>query len=51
MCVDVLPECMSMYHLHAGTHRGQKVAPDSLGLESQNFELPCGCWDLNLCPL
>lgn len=35
MCMSVLPDCISMYHVHAMPKLGQKRTSDSLGMELQ----------------
>lgn len=35
MCIDVLPTCMSTYHMHASAHRGQNRMLDLWKLELQ----------------
>lgn len=34
MCMNVLPSCMFMHHVHAGTSRGQKKVSVPLELTS-----------------
>jgi hypothetical protein len=47
--IDVLPACMSMYHVHARYPQRQEESIESLGVETRDScESPCGCWELNL---
>lgn len=43
MCVSVASDTRM-----PGAHRGQHRAPDPLPGASAGYELPCGCWKLNL---
>jgi hypothetical protein len=47
MCMDVLPVCIPVHHIH--TWCSQKPEKDPLGIELQktNCKLPQASWDLN----
>jgi hypothetical protein len=52
MCVDVLPACMSMYHLQWLELMEARRELESPGSEViDGCEPLCGCWESNLDPL
>jgi hypothetical protein len=47
--MGVLPACMSVYHVHAWCPQWLEEGIGSPGTRiTDDFELLCGCWELNL---